>query len=291
MPPVSIQEPVARGATTRTILLIPHSFGFLPAFFSSLSAPRVAALVVPVAGALVAVVAFWIAPRPSLEGAFVDSGGTQRVRSILGLGAGPVSMAEFPFPFVPSPMELLRPAANEVQAPLGGNLLAELEGTNPPSEPEVLLPAPPPAIEVTAEVIEGGEDVQLATFSTPAETRDLPQILRPAVPVTKDIPNGPFVTPFDSRPSVSNASQVRSELRRAYPAALLERGIGGRAELWFYVSDEGAVEQVQLHESSGYSELDAAALRAGEMFTFDPGTIGGEAAAGWVLVSVTFDGR
>jgi TonB family protein len=99
----------------------------------------------------------------------------------------------------------------------------------------------------------------------------------------------PVATRFDVAPRVSNATRVRQALEREYPNALRDSGIGGKVEVWFYVNEEGGVEAFQIKQSSNITALDQAALRVAQVFEFAPGAVGGQPAAGWVFVGITFN--
>ncbi len=81
---------------------------------------------------------------------------------------------------------------------------------------------------------------------------------------------GPVFTPMTVRPEITNRSEGQAALMTEHPAALRDSGIGGRAVVWFYISDEGRVLATQIFESSGYEELDQAALKVAAVFQFTP---------------------
>ncbi len=81
---------------------------------------------------------------------------------------------------------------------------------------------------------------------------------------------GPVFTPMTVRPEITNRSEGQAALMTEHPAALRDSGIGGRAVVWFYISDEGRVLATQIFESSGYEELDQAAFKVAAVFQFTP---------------------
>jgi TonB family protein len=99
----------------------------------------------------------------------------------------------------------------------------------------------------------------------------------------------PVATRFDLAPRVSNSTRVRQALEREYPNALRDSGIGGKVEVWFYVNEDGGVDAFQIKQSSNITALDQAALRVAQVFEFAPGAVGGQPAAGWVFVGITFN--
>ena len=62
----------------------------------------------------------------------------------------------------------------------------------------------------------------------------------------------------------------------------------GTVVLLVLVGTNGEVLQVKVDQSSGYHELDRAAVRAAKGWRFNPGTRGGIPYKGWARVPVTF---
>jgi TonB family protein len=56
-----------------------------------------------------------------------------------------------------------------------------------------------------------------------------------------------------------NRMEVARALQRAYPASLRTQGIGGTARVVILVTEGGTVEAVEVSESSGEPQFDAAA--------------------------------
>jgi TonB family protein len=260
------------------------------------SLDRVAALAVGVVGTFV-LAALFIVPRLGTEEAFADSTIAGPVRSVLEYGAGPVAVSEFPGRLASLPLPLVRWAQDRYETVHAPAVAAVAPDPVPEEEPAPALPTPPPTVELAVELPTAGEIVMVPIVGEELAGEDLPFTPTPTVvrePVVMRetvVPvNRPTPTDFDLAPA-ANAAVARTALQREYPSELLRAGIGGRAELWFYVSAEGRVERVQLHEGTGRPELDNAALRAGSAFAFTPGQIGGAPAPGWVLVGVTFESR
>ena len=251
---------------------------------------RAAAILLTIAGA-VAVAAFLVIPRLRTEEAFADSANLTTPRSVLDLGLGPIAMTNLgderagsppaPFRLVPESSEAVRVSDSDFE--IDPAILAD--------EAVPGIPTAPPVIELSAEFPSDGGVVVPRTIAEVARIEDLLSAPTSAPSPTVDPRGQPIVTFFEVPPRVSNSTEVRAALRREYPSNLLQAGIGGRADLWFYVSHEGVAESVQLHQSSGARELDEAALRVARVFAFTPGRIAGEPAAGWILVGVIFDHR
>jgi TonB family protein len=99
---------------------------------------------------------------------------------------------------------------------------------------------------------------------------------------------GPTFTPMTKAPRLKNGVQVSDALERLYPPLLRDAGIGGTANVWFLIDDEGRVAKVQIRESSGREELDAAALEIARGMRFEPARNGDEPVTVWVALDITF---
>jgi len=75
----------------------------------------------------------------------------------------------------------------------------------------------------------------------------------------------------------------------AYPMQSRRLNEAGRVLLRVQVSEEGSALQVQLHQSSGHSRLDQAALDAVKRWRFIPAKRGDVAVSEWVIVPITFN--
>ncbi|EIJ33579.1 energy transducer TonB [Thiothrix nivea] len=73
-----------------------------------------------------------------------------------------------------------------------------------------------------------------------------------------------------------------------YPRRALESGVEGRVIVRANVSPGGSVTAVRVHQSSGNSSLDSAALKAVRGWSFVPATRGGQNIASIVQVPVNF---
>ncbi len=103
------------------------------------------------------------------------------------------------------------------------------------------------------------------------------------------VPDGePTIQPYTVRPRILNGDEVAQALKDNYPPLLRDAGIGGTAEVWFYIDDQGQVTRVQINRSSGYEALDRAALSLAEVFRFSPALNHDEPVDVWVTVPITF---
>jgi len=168
---------------------------------------------------------------------------------------------------------------------------AELEAIELP--PEIEIPPPPetiarPATPVIA-AAEIDEDITIAptTFEeNPVE--DLPP---PPEEQASDLSAAPTFTPFTVAPSIQNRDEVMRAMMREYPPLLRDAGIGGTVVVWFFIDEEGRVQQTQVNQSSGHQALDEAALAVADIYRFSPALNRDRRVPVWVQFPITFQVR
>jgi len=77
----------------------------------------------------------------------------------------------------------------------------------------------------------------------------------------------------------------------AYPSSLRDAGIGGLVEVWIFIDKQGVVQETWLPESSGHTQLDAAALAVAEIIEFTPAMNEGKNIPMWISLPITFEVR
>lgn len=73
-----------------------------------------------------------------------------------------------------------------------------------------------------------------------------------------------------------------------YPESARRAGIGGTALLKFLVQADGSVANVTIEQSSGYADLDYAAVQAIRRWRFEPARKDHRAVAAWAVLPVEF---
>ena len=111
---------------------------------------------------------------------------------------------------------------------------------------------------------------------------------RSAPPTRPNPSGGPTFTPFTVAPTVLNGSEVRQAMREAYPPELRSAGVGGTVEVWFFITEEGTVQDYRISEGSGQDALDDAALAVAGTFRFSPALNRDERVPVWVSFPITF---
>ena len=165
----------------------------------------------------------------------------------------------------------------------------ELEAITMP--PEVEIPPPPQAIArpATPVIAEAAIDEDITIAPTTFEDNPIEDLPPPPDEIqTEDISAAPTFTPFTVAPSLRNVPEVQRALVREYPSVLRDSGVGGRVTVWFFIDEDGRVQQTQINESSGYDALDQAALNVAEIYEFSPAMNRENRVAVWVSLPITF---
>lgn len=186
--------------------------------------------------------------------------------------------------FSDAPDEAAAPAVSAPPAP-----------TAPP-EPEVSPPSPPPP--PTMELPPDPSAVPIPDpprrDSLSPETPEAPDAEPPKDP-PKEQPKEP---PPPSAPSAPAPSQARVEavkppsprrrIKPEYPKGARERREEGDVTLILNVNADGAVVKVEVGESCGFSELEAAAVAAARKARFEPARQGGKTVPAPVRLKFQF---
>lgn len=101
----------------------------------------------------------------------------------------------------------------------------------------------------------------------------------------------PSFTPFTVAPQLQNRDEVARALEREYPSLLRDAGVGGKVDVWIRISEQGKVQNVQVHTSSGQPALDDAALKVAQVMQFTPAMNRDKQVPVWVSIPITFQVR
>ena len=144
-----------------------------------------------------------------------------------------------------------------------------------PAAAKVETPAPPEAGEVR--LPEPKEDMRLKTEDVKdarRETRDVEAVSAP--------PAAPRQAKLDAPP------RPRRNIRPNYPKGARQRGEQGDVVLEIRVNAGGAVDDVKVAVSSGFAELDEAAVKAARAAKFTPARSGHEPVASTARLKLCF---
>jgi TonB family protein len=109
-----------------------------------------------------------------------------------------------------------------------------------------------------------------------------------AQPALENASDGPVFTPFTVAPAILNRDEVVRAMREAYPRELRADGIGGTVHVWFFITQNGTVQDYRIRTGSGHDALDDAALRVADVYRFSPALNRDERVPVWVSLPITF---
>ena len=173
-----------------------------------------------------------------------------------------------------------------------------------PAPTAVTQPMPIPKPPVPNPVVPEPKKAEVKRVVTqapaPVKAEPKPVEPKPAEPVSEQV--------LEASPSASSASSDSSSSAPssavvaprfdaaylnnpapAYPMQSRRLNEAGKVLLRVQVSEAGNALQVQLHQSSGHSRLDQAALDAVKRWRFIPARRGDVAISEWVIVPITFN--
>jgi len=159
--------------------------------------------------------------------------------------------------------------------------------------PEIEIPPPPQAISRPATPVIATADIDEDITIAPTTFQDNPVDDLPPPPeeIQTDISAAPTFTPFTVAPALQNLTEVQRALTREYPTVLRDSGIGGTVTVWFFIDENGRVLQNRVDQSSGYQQLDDAALKVAEVMRFSPALNRENRVQVWVSLPITFQVR
>jgi protein TonB len=128
-----------------------------------------------------------------------------------------------------------------------------------------------------------------AADDAPAATTEAPAAQEAAMDAAEIPADNPDEVPPTVPPVLTNASDVARMLETVYPEQLRKDGVGGTVGLWIFVDETGRVGDAEVRESSGYTELDEAALRLVGSMEFSPAQDSyGNARSVWISQPIQF---
>jgi protein TonB len=157
--------------------------------------------------------------------------------------------------------------------------------------PEIEIPPPPEAISRPATPVMATADIDDDITIAPTTFQENPIEDLPPPPTddgVADIRAAPVFTPMTVRPEIRNRAEVTAALMREYPPILRDNGIGGTVVVWFFITEEGLVQDTRVSQSSGQVQFDEAALKVADVLRFTPALNRDQRVQVWIEVPITF---
>lgn len=165
----------------------------------------------------------------------------------------------------------------------------ELESIELPDE--IQIPPPPEAISrpATPVIAEANIEEDITIAPTTFEENPIENLPPPPGDDDGDLSAAPTFTPMTVRPQYRNLREMQQALIRHYPPLLRDAGVGGTVNVWFFIDEEGRVQNTQINESSGYDAFDEAALKVAEVARFSPAYNRDKKVPVWIALDITFE--
>lgn len=167
----------------------------------------------------------------------------------------------------------------------------ELEAIELP--PEIEIPPPPQAISrpATPVIAEANIEEDITIAPTTFEDNPIEDLPPPPTEVAGDISSAPTFTPFTVAQEIQNRNEVIRAMEREYPPLLRDAGIGGTVRVYFFIDENGQVQDTRIDQSSGHQALDQAALNVAGVYRFSPALNRDQRVPVWVSFPITFQVR
>ena len=167
----------------------------------------------------------------------------------------------------------------------------ELEAIELP--PEIEIPPPPQQISRPATPVMAAADIDEDITIAPTTFEDNPVEDLPPPPEEQatDLSAQPTFTPFTVAPSIQNRQEVVRAMTREYPPLLRDAGIGGTVRVYFFIDENGQVQDYRIDQTSGHQALDDAALAVADVYRFSAALNRDKKVPVWVSFPITFQVR
>ena len=159
--------------------------------------------------------------------------------------------------------------------------------------PEIEIPPPPQAISRPATPVMATADIDedITIAPTTFEENPVEDLPPPPEEVATDISSAPTFTPFTVAPSIQNRAEVVRAMEREYPPLLRDAGIGGTVRVFFFIDENGQVQDFRIDQSSGHQALDDAALAVADVYRFTAALNRDKKVPVWMSFPITFQVR
>lgn len=171
---------------------------------------------------------------------------------------------------------LARKVVEVINQPVEARIIAEASVPSDPARPtppslsvKPLAPPLAPLPEIQVQQLPPQNTITTVTEENPA----------PSAPIIQ-----PLQTPLRTPVRVSAVVDVRVCEKPIYPRRALENNEQGTVVLAFLIGLDGKVVDSKIEKSSGYKELDKAAVAGLSLCKFRPGTVDGKPEESWTKI-------
>ena len=174
---------------------------------------------------------------------------------------------------------LARKVVEVIKQPIETKIIEEVKPPPPPDLPPPPPPpkllAPPPPFIPPPEVQIQQQQQQQNTITAVSNIKPDNPVMPPAHPVAAEAPSsgGPV--------RVAAVVDARACEKPAYPSKSLRNEEQGTVTLEFLIGLDGRVADSKVYKSSGFKDLDRAAIAGLSLCKFKPGTVDGKLEKSW----------
>lgn len=173
-----------------------------------------------------------------------------------------------------------------------------VEAIKPPPKVQITLTRPKPVAPPPPPKVQPKPPTPKVVPLKPQKPKPVPKVVAEApapAQVIATAPAGPVAPPAPPPPVVEKITAPTAGAdylhnpEPDYPDLAQERGWEGKVLLKVYVQADGKPSNVSIAKSSGHKELDDAALKAVNKWSFVPAKRGDTPVDGWVTVPISFN--
>lgn len=165
-----------------------------------------------------------------------------------------------------------------------------IEDVKPPPPPETPPPPPPPEMKAPPPPFIPPVEVQV---QQPPPQQNTIAVSSQAKPATTELQRTPPATPAPARPAgpSKTAAVVNFDTcaKPEYPKSSLRNEETGTSTISFLIAVDGTVKESRIQKSSGFRDLDKAAVAALSKCRFKPATENGQPVETWSPVAYVWN--
>ena len=156
--------------------------------------------------------------------------------------------------------------------------------------PEIEIPPPPQQISRPATPVMATADIDEDITIKPTTFGENPVDELPPPPEEQatDLSAQPTFTPYTVAPEILNRQEVVRAMEREYPPLLRDASIGGQVVVFFFIDENGVVQDFRVEESSEHQAFIDAALAVAGVYRFSAALNRDKKVPVWVQFPIRF---